>query len=126
MATRAVSRSSTIATPGGAVAPGLTPKRGVHWNLGPAQLFEAAVTRAEGQVTAGGAFNALTTPHTGRSPNDKCVVKEPESEGRIWWGKVNQPLSEEHFRRLYQDLTRYLSREELLVRDLFAGADAAY
>jgi phosphoenolpyruvate carboxykinase (ATP) len=126
MATRAVSRSSTVATPGGAIAPGLSPKRAVHWNLGPSRLFEAAVQRGEGQVTAGGAFNALTSPHTGRSPNDKFVVKEPESDGRIWWGKVNQPLSEEHFKRLYQDVVRYLGREELFVRDLFAGADPTY
>ncbi len=126
MATRAVSRSSTVATPGGAIAPGLNPKRAVHWNPGPAYLFEAAVLRGEGQVTAGGAFNALTAPHTGRSPNDKFVVKEPASDGRIWWGKVNRPLSEEHFKRLYQDVVRYLGREDLFVRDLFAGADPMY
>jgi len=107
------------------IAPGLPARENSRWNLQPPALYEEAVRREEGQAVAGGAFNAVTTPHTGRSPNDKFVVKEPSSDGDIVWGKVNQPLSEAHFDVLHHDVAHYLGKRELFVRDLFAGADPA-
>lgn len=67
-----------------------------------------------------------TGRYTGRSPQDKFVVKEPGSEDRIWWGKVNQPLSEEHFDGLRDKVVAYLEQQDLYVIDAFAGADAAH
>ncbi|HWP38817.1 MAG TPA: phosphoenolpyruvate carboxykinase (ATP), partial [Gemmatimonadales bacterium] len=61
------------------LVPGLAPSRATLRNLGPVALYELAVARREGQIVAGGAFNAITKPHTGRSPNDKFVVREPSS-----------------------------------------------
>jgi phosphoenolpyruvate carboxykinase (ATP) len=107
------------------IAPGLPARDGVWWNLGQVALYEEAVRRQEGHITAGGAFNALTAPHTGRSPNDKFVVQEPSSEQEIWWGKVNQPLPEPQFELLYRDVVAHLGGREIFVRDLFAGADPA-
>ncbi|HEX9219701.1 MAG TPA: phosphoenolpyruvate carboxykinase (ATP), partial [Gemmatimonadaceae bacterium] len=74
---------------------GLNPRGEVHWNLIAPELFQAASRRGEGEFADMGPFVAVTTPHTGRSPNDKFVVKEPVSEKDIDWGKVNQPLSSE-------------------------------
>src|SRR6266571_275742 len=105
---------------------GLAPQREVHWNLTPAALYEHAVRRREGVIAAAGPFCAVTKPHTGRSPGDKFVVREPSSEGRIWWGKVNQPLAPEHYERLHRDVLAHLNGQELFVRDLHAGADPAY
>jgi len=105
---------------------GLAPQHQVHWNYGPAELVEHAVRRGEGLLAEGGAFCAVTTPHTGRSPGDKFVVKEPSSEARVWWGKVNQPLAPAHFDRLHQDVVRHLNAREIFVRDLFAGADPEF
>jgi phosphoenolpyruvate carboxykinase (ATP) len=105
---------------------GLKPQRDVHWNLTPAELYEHAVRRGEGAIAEAGPFCAVTTPHTGRSPGDKFAVREPSSEGRIWWGKVNQPLAPEHFERLHRDVLAHLNGQELFVRDLHAGADPAY
>ncbi len=65
-------------------AAGLTPERVVHWNPGPSELYEHAVRRAEGVIAEGGAFCAVTAPHTGRSPNDKFIVREPSSADEIW------------------------------------------
>ena len=79
--------------------------------------------RGEGVIVEGGAFCAVTTPHTGRSPNDKFFVQEPSSEGDIAWGRVNQPLPPEQFERLRAAVLEHLNGEELFVRDLFAGAD---
>ncbi|MER3515311.1 MAG: phosphoenolpyruvate carboxykinase (ATP), partial [Chloroflexota bacterium] len=67
-----------------------------------------------------------TTPHTGRSPSDKFIVREPSSEAHIWWGAVNQPIESDKFDRLYRKVTAYLSERDLFVRDVYAGADPRY
>ena len=106
---------------------GLRPGGEVHWDLPPAELVEHAVRRGEGQLSEDGSFVAVTAPHTGRSPNDKFTVREPSSEEDIAWGKVNVPMSEEHFEALRQDVLEYLNgQDELYVRDMFAGADREY
>ena len=60
-------------------------------NPSAAETIELALARREGQLSAGGNFVAVTSPFTGRSPDDKWLVKEPGSAGQVWWGKVNRP-----------------------------------
>jgi phosphoenolpyruvate carboxykinase (ATP) len=103
---------------------GLVPQRPVHWNLGPPALYEHAARKGEGLIVQGGAFCAVTSPHTGRSPGDKFIVREPASADDVAWGRVNQPLDPEHFERLKTAVLAHLAAQELFVRDLFAGADA--
>ena len=106
---------------------GITPAGEVHWNLVTPQLVQAAVRRGEGELADMGPFVAVTSPHTGRSPNDKFVVREPSSEADVDWGKVNQPLDEAHFDALLADVQRYLGTlPELFVQDLYCGADPAH
>jgi len=107
---------------------GISTEQRVYRNLSPSQLYEHALRRREGVVTAGGRgpFAAVTSPHTGRSPNDKFLVQEPESSSRIWWGKVNQPITPEKFDRLKADVEQHLASQELFVRDVYAGADQNY
>lgn len=108
------------------VVPGLEASGTVHWNLDPEALYDAAIKRQEGVALATGPFVAITTPHTGRSPKDKFVVQDTASDD-IWWGAVNQPMSQEHFDRLDADVRAFLShKDDLFVRDVFAGADPAY
>ncbi|HEX7122361.1 MAG TPA: phosphoenolpyruvate carboxykinase (ATP) [Gemmatimonadaceae bacterium] len=111
----------------GLEAQGLAPRGRVHWNLTPPVLIEQAIRRNEGQLAHRGPFVAVTAPHTGRSPNDKFIVREPETEKDVDWGKVNQPISEEHFDRLLADVRSYLdSLDDLFVQDLYCGADPAH
>jgi phosphoenolpyruvate carboxykinase (ATP) len=106
---------------------GLTPRGDVHWNLIAPELFQAAARRSEGEFADMGPFVAVTTPHTGRSPNDKFVVKEPSSEKDVDWGKVNQPLTVEKYQLLLDDVREYLNESsELFVEDLYCGADPSY
>jgi len=98
----------------------------VYKNLTPSQLYDHAVRRREGVVTASGPFAAITSPHTGRSPNDKFIVQEPGSSDHIWWGKVNQPIAPQHYERLKADVEAHLQGQELFVRDVYAGADPTY
>ena len=98
----------------------------VYRNLTPSQLYEHAVRRREGVVTPSGPFAAVTSPHTGRSPNDKFIVREPASSDQIWWGKVNQPIDPKQFARLKADVEAHLQGQELFIRDVYAGADPDY
>ena len=60
----------------GLASQGLTPSGEVHWNFVAPELVEAAIRRGEGRLAEMGPFVAVTSPHTGRSPNDKFVVQE--------------------------------------------------
>ena len=63
-----------------------------HWNLGVAALYEEAVRRHEGAIASEGPLVCSTGQHTGRSPNDKFIVRESSSEKHVAWGKVNRPI----------------------------------
>ena len=65
-----------------------------HWNLSTGPLYEEAVRRGEGLIAADGPLVCRTGQHTGRSPNDKFIVREPDTEGSIWWGDVNVAIDE--------------------------------
>jgi phosphoenolpyruvate carboxykinase (ATP) len=61
------------------------------------QLYAAALDRGEGVIAEGGPLVVDTGRFTGRSPKDKFIVREPGSQGRIWWSETNGEISEEHF-----------------------------
>jgi len=103
---------------------GLCPIKAVYWNLSPTELIECAIRRGEGQLTKDGPIVVVTQPHTGRSPNDKYIVREPSSENDIWWAK-NGVLSEAQFDELHRRTLAYLNGHDLFVRDLYACADPA-
>ena len=90
-------------------------------------LYEHALARGEGHIADGGGLVVDTGLHTGRSPKDKFVVREPSSEDRIWWGDVNQEISEDHFDGLRDKVTAHLGKADALyVIDAYAGADPAH
>ena len=110
----------------GLEAVGLTRSGEVHWNLNTPALLEAAIQRDEGQFAAEGPLVCSTGQHTGRSPNDKFVVREPSSEQHIHWGAMNRPIEAEAFDALHREMAAYLGDKELFVLDAWAGADPAY
>ena len=98
----------------------------VHWNLSVPVLYEEAVSRREGLLAAGGPLVCRTGQHTGRSPNDKLIVREASSEGRIWWGKVNRAIEAAQFEVLLRDMRAYLRGKELFALDCHVGADPEF
>src|SRR5213076_3519734 len=94
-----------------------------YWNPTTSQLYEHAIKRGDARVAEGGPLAVDTGVHTGRSPKDKFVVRELESEDRIWWGSVNQPLDEQSFERLREKVVTSYEAADLYVVDAFAGAD---
>lgn len=114
------------ATDGGLEMYGIDRPARVRWNLGMAALVEEAVRRHEGLLAASGPLVCRTTPHTGRSPNDKFIVREPSSEGNVWWGEVNRSITPQQFDALHRAMATHLNGRELFVRDCHVGADPAY
>jgi phosphoenolpyruvate carboxykinase (ATP) len=98
----------------------------VHWNLTPPALYEEAVRRGEGLIAAHGPLVCRTGQHTGRSPNDKFIVRDPASDRNVAWGGVNRPMSDAHFSTLRRELVESLEGAELFVQDCYAGADAQF
>ena len=96
------------------------------WNLSSAALGEYAIRRREGIVAHRGPLVVRTGQHTGRSPNDKFIVREPTSDPNIWWGTVNRPMEAEQFEGLRSRLLAHLQGRDLFVQDCYAGADPDY
>jgi phosphoenolpyruvate carboxykinase (ATP) len=98
----------------------------VIWDPTTSLLYEHAVVRGEARIAEGGPLAVDTGIHTGRSPQDKFIVREPSSEDRIWWGG-NKELAEDTYDRLRDKVTAFLGAEaSLYVVDAFAGADPAH
>jgi phosphoenolpyruvate carboxykinase (ATP) len=105
---------------------GITNVNTVYWNLSTPSLIEEAIRRREGRLAHLGPLVVRTGQHTGRSPNDKFIVREPSCVDKVWWGKVNRPLEPDQFNLLHRRLLAYLQGKDLFVQDCFAGADPAY
>lgn len=96
-------------------------------NPAPAKLYVEAIREDPACAIAdSGALIAYSGEKTGRSPNDKRIVKHPTSEKDVWWGSVNMPIAEETFQINLQRAKDYLNtRKKLYCIDAFAGWDPA-
>ena len=95
----------------------------LHWNLTTAPLVEHAVRRGEGLLAKDGPLVVATGKHTGRSANDKFIVRDAETENSVWWGTTNKGMTPDHFEALKQDfLAELKNKPELFVQDLFGGS----
>ena len=106
----------------GLEAHGIAPRGRVIHNPTTAQLYTHALASGVGKLAHGGALVVDTGRFTGRSPQDKFIVDEDESRDRIWWGSVNQPLSEQHFDGLRAKVTEHLAGD-LLSKPRLSGPD---
>lgn len=118
--------STEVARAHGLEALGIVRSGRVYWNLSPATLYEEAIRRAEGLLAAEGPLVCRTGSHTGRSPNDKFLVREPSSERHIQWGAVNRPIEAAQFDAIHQEMVAHVRDKDLYVLDAWAGADPAY
>ena len=64
----------------------------IKQNLTPELLVEEALFNGEGVLTDTGAFRVVTGKFTGRSPEDRFIVKRNSYEDKIAWGKVNKSI----------------------------------
>lgn len=98
----------------------------VRYQLSADELHNITIENWQGLETSTGALAINTGVFTGRSPEDRFIVKDAITEGNVWWGKVNIPFDAAKFDALYNKVTDYLSGKELFVRDAYVCADANY
>lgn len=87
-------------------------------------LVARALADGEVRQAGGGPLVASTAPFTGRSAQDKYLVRDAEHEADIWW-HGNQAMEPEVFARLRNEVLDYVRGRPLFVQNLAACADAA-
>ena len=82
----------------------------------------------KGQVSELGAVNVMTGIYTGRSPKDKYIVMDENSEDTVWWTSDeykndNHPATQEAWDAVKELAKKELSNKRLFVVDAFCGAN---
>jgi len=96
------------------------------WNLSPEELQKITIEKGMGKETSNGTLAIDTGKFTGRSPLDRYLVMDDYTKDRVWWGKVNKPITPEKFDLLQDEIVNYLSGKEIYVRDGYVCADPKY
>ena len=98
----------------------------VNYQLSSDQLHDITIEKGQGKSASSGALAVNTGEFTGRSPQDRFIVKDDITKDRIWWGNINIPFEPNKFDSLYDKVVDYLSDKEVFVRDSYACADDNY
>lgn len=80
-------------------------------------LMSQTIRQGLGVLGPHGELVVETGAHTGRSANDKYVVKSSQTEAAIWWENNVNEMSESAFQLLKNDVLDYLLERE----DIYAG-----
>ena len=97
-----------------------------HWNLSPKELQRITVEKGMGTETTNGTLAINTGKFTGRSPQDRFLVKDDYTKDKVWWGKINKPVDPDKFDLLQDEIVEYLSGKEIFARDAYVCADPKY
>lgn len=102
-------------------------KNKVHYQLPADQLVLQILERGEGVLSNTEALLIRTGEFTGRSPDDKFIVRDAVTEDTVHWNRFNNAMPTACFLALEKDLLAYLEfKEEVWMRDVFACADERY
>jgi phosphoenolpyruvate carboxykinase (ATP) len=101
---------------------GIAEPAALHANLEAPQLYEFAIRRGEARIAQGGALAVETGQHTGRSAQDKFVVRDALTENSVWWDN-NRAMEPRKFDVLLEDMLAHAAGKELFVQDLHGGTD---
>lgn len=98
----------------------------IHYQLSANELHDLTIQSGQGIENSTGALAINTGQFTGRSPQDRFIVKDNITEDKVWWGNVNIPFEPAAFDALYTKVTAYLSKREVFVRDTYVCTDPNY
>lgn len=99
----------------------------MHYQLPPEELIEDSVCMGEGLLSSTGALVINTGEFTGRSPKDKFIVKDSQTENAVFWNNFNIPIEEKYFYIIRAKIIGHLAnKEDVWVRDCYACADDRY
>ncbi len=105
----------------------LKPGVRLHENLDTPHLVELALRRSEGRLSEHGALVVETGKHTGRSAQDKFIVRDVLTKDDVWWGPSNKPMDGSAFESLHADFLKHLATlDDVFVQDLFGGSQAEH
>ncbi|CAD7703599.1 unnamed protein product [Ostreobium quekettii] len=108
---------------------GLKPTTVFH-NLSPAELYEKALQfDRSAHVVSSGALAVISGAKTGRSPKDKRVVRDGETDANVWWGEgsPNLEMDERSFLINRERAVDYLNiLDHVYVFDGFVNWDPAH
>jgi phosphoenolpyruvate carboxykinase (ATP) len=85
------------------------------------ELVEISLNRHEGQLSPDGALMVTTGTHTGRSPNDKYIVKTQSTQDKIDWYN-NKAMTPTAFNKLKTDMENHTQSKAMFTQDLYACA----
>ncbi len=85
-------------------------------------LVSRSLQAGEAELTVDGALSVRTGAFTGRSPKDKFIVRDAQTEHKVWWDNCGA-LAPEQFNTLLAEATKSLENGPLFRQDLLAGAD---
>ncbi len=106
---------------------GISEATNIHYQLSPEELTDQTVLRGQGVLNDKGALCIKTGEFTGRSPQDKFIVKDDLTESTVHWNNFNIPIADEYYQQLKKKVLNYLGQQdELWVRDAYACASAEH
>lgn len=95
----------------------------VSFNLAPQELVKLIVERGEGELDSNGAVVCRTGKFTGRSPNDRLIVKDDANSANVCWGDINIPCDAQLFQNLSNKLISQLQNKQVFVQECSACSD---
>jgi len=99
----------------------------IHLNLSITELVNQALSRGEGELAANQALIVKTGVRTGRSPQDRFIVRDAVTDSTVDWNTINQPINPEKFDALWLRAMQYLDTKDChFVSNLRVGADDHY
>lgn len=98
----------------------------IRYQLTSNELHQETLDKNLGKESSLGALAVNTGEFTGRSPQDRFIVKDDITKDKVWWGNINIPFDSEKFYKLYNKVVNYLSGKEVFVRDCYVCADKNY
>ncbi len=101
-------------------------KKNVYQQLSSEELEKIILENNSGELTQSGAIAIRTGKFTGRSPQDRYIVKDPLTRDSVDWGAINQPFSSSDYEKLEREVLEYLKNKEIYSRFCFAGALEKY
>ena len=96
------------------------------WNLSPEELTKITLDLGHGMLTNNGTLVVFTGEFTGRSPQDRFIVKDELTNTSVDWNNINKAFSPRKFDHLYNKVTAYFAKKNIYVRDVYACADENY
>ena len=102
-------------------------KNQIHLNLSNSDLIDHAVKLGHGKLSKAGALMVETGKHTGRSANDKYVVKSESTKDTIWWENSINVMTQDDFETLRKDVVEFLNDEkDLYISERSVGSIQEY